>query len=569
MNKLLNDALRAKGYAGPDIKMVLTDVTDPNGPFYTDTLTNVVVFDRKQLASLDRDKILNILGHEFGHYSKEDNKTGTQTIANYSGDKLEDRTKAMVTKEATEDTLASIRNNPNVITGEEGRLLAESIPMERREYVKLGRVFKGVGVGAFGLLRMGFAFVEIKVGGPIGWVHGPAQGFFGLSETIEGLDHIRLGFLDIDEDEKPAFSLSRTILGDSEEFINFGVGMTTEHAMVYAKAFSSVPTMVKTFGNKSSSYVKLEQGASKISKNGIEVVAEDLTAVKVGSSNNKNTVTQIGRNSKEVVLYEDKNSKITVDVKDVFIEDTGTTKSTNINQQVNKGTTSNNQKGEGVSKISITKDKSGTNQIVADNSQKSVYKNGQKIKGDFKISEDKRTIKDSTNGKIYKLYGKTKDGRDVYEHNGSIYKYNTKGLQKISSKNVEEVYSKDYNEAGNTTPDSEITVSSYEKLEKGYSNGKYVDKKKLANGKIRYYEKVKPANNPAEHRKETRLVIEYNPETDQKRAWLETIDSDKKVRMVRPEKNNNTKTHYEFDKNGKYIGTKEEREMRNSKKEEK
>lgn len=39
--------------------MVLTDVIDPNGPFYTDTLTNVVVFDRKQLANLDRDKILN------------------------------------------------------------------------------------------------------------------------------------------------------------------------------------------------------------------------------------------------------------------------------------------------------------------------------------------------------------------------------------------------------------------------------------------------------------------------------------------------------------------------------
>ena len=136
MNKLLNDALRAKGYAGPDIKMVLTDVTDPNGPFYTDTLTNVVVFDRKQLANLDRDKILNILGHEFGHYSKEDNKTGNQTIANYTGAKLEDRTKAMVAKEATEETLASIRNNPNVITGEEGRLLTESIPMERREYYR-------------------------------------------------------------------------------------------------------------------------------------------------------------------------------------------------------------------------------------------------------------------------------------------------------------------------------------------------------------------------------------------------------------------------------------------------
>lgn len=117
--------------------MVLTDLKDPNGPFYTDTLTNVVVFDRKMLASLDRDKILNILGHEFGHYSKEDNKTGTQTIANYSGDKLEDRTKAMVSKEATEDTLASIRNNLNVITGEEGKKLAESIPTERREYYTL------------------------------------------------------------------------------------------------------------------------------------------------------------------------------------------------------------------------------------------------------------------------------------------------------------------------------------------------------------------------------------------------------------------------------------------------
>ena len=133
--------------------------------------------------------------------------------------------------------------------------------------------------------------------------------------------------------------------------------MTTEHAMVYAKAFSSVPSMLKMLGNKSSSYVKLEQGVSKISKNGMEVVAEDLTVVKVGSSNNKNTVIQIGKNSKEVVLYEDKNSKITVDVKDVFIEDTGTTKSTKINQQVNKGTTSNNQKVDVTTKTTEGKNK--------------------------------------------------------------------------------------------------------------------------------------------------------------------------------------------------------------------
>ena len=100
--------------------MVLTDVTDINRLYYIDTLTNTEIFDRKQLANSNRNEILNALGHEFRHYSKEDNKTGNQTIANYSGEKLEDRTKGMITKEATEDTFAVIRNNKNVITGKEG-----------------------------------------------------------------------------------------------------------------------------------------------------------------------------------------------------------------------------------------------------------------------------------------------------------------------------------------------------------------------------------------------------------------------------------------------------------------
>ena len=101
MNKLLNDALRAKGYKGPDIKMVLTDVNNPNGVYYTDPVTNVIVFDRKKLASANRDQILNALGHEFGHYSKEDDKDKSQDIANHTGELLEDRTKGMVAKEAT------------------------------------------------------------------------------------------------------------------------------------------------------------------------------------------------------------------------------------------------------------------------------------------------------------------------------------------------------------------------------------------------------------------------------------------------------------------------------------
>ena len=209
MNKLLNDALRAKGYKGPDIKMVLTDVTDPNGSYYTDTLTNTVVFDRKMLASANRDEILNALGHEFGHYSKEDNKTGTQTIANYSGEKLEDRTKGMVSKEATEDTLAAIRNNKNVIIGEEGRLLAESIPMEKREYYKAfivkGSVTKMVtGVEIDG----GFIYNKDSVTGEeeFGYVFG-GQGKFGIDynfKKMDALGKISLkGDLDLDayEDE--------------------------------------------------------------------------------------------------------------------------------------------------------------------------------------------------------------------------------------------------------------------------------------------------------------------------------------------------------------------------------
>ena len=178
--------------------------------------------------------------------------------------------------------------------------------------------------------------------------------------------------------------------------------MTTEHAMVYAKAFSSVPTMVKTFGNKSSSYVKLEQGVSKISKNGIEVVAEDLTTVKVGSSNNKNTVTQIGKNSKEVVLYEDKNSKITVDVKDVFIEDTGTT--------------SNNQKVDVTTKTTEGKNKTtNTSSYVTGikEDKPNTFLNGKKIE-----------VMEVTEGKI-----------------GSIKELSTdEGISKLKNKTVEELH---------------------------------------------------------------------------------------------------------------------------------
>ena len=189
MNKLLNDALRAKGYKGPDIKMVLTDVTDPKGPYYTDTLTNVVVFDRAMLASANRDQILNALGHEFGHYSKEDDTDKSQDIANHTGKLLENRTKDMVSKEATEDTLAAIRNNKNVITGEEGKQLADSIPMDRREYyqaiIVTGSAKKFV-VGATG--GLGFIYNKDPITGEeeYGWIW-KVEGAAGVNYNLKDI----------------------------------------------------------------------------------------------------------------------------------------------------------------------------------------------------------------------------------------------------------------------------------------------------------------------------------------------------------------------------------------------
>ena len=155
--------------------------------------------------------------------------------------------------------------------------------------------------------------------------------------------------------------------------------MTTEHAMVYAKAFSSVPTMVKMLGNKYSGYNKLEQGASK---SGIEIAVEDSTAIKT-VSNNKNTVTQTGNNTKEAVLYEDKNSKITIDVKDVSIENNETIGSTNSSQQVNKGTTSNNQKVNVTTKTTEGKNKTtNTSSYVTGikEDKPNTFLNGKKLK---------------------------------------------------------------------------------------------------------------------------------------------------------------------------------------------
>ncbi|WP_226998315.1 hypothetical protein [Fusobacterium pseudoperiodonticum] len=212
--------------------------------------------------------------------------------------------------------------------------------------------------------------------------------------------------------------------------------MTTEHATVYAKAFSSVPSMLKMSGNKSSSYVKLEQGVSKISKNGIEVVAEDLTTVKVGSSNNKNTVTQTGNNSKEAVLYEDKNSKITIDVKDVSIENNETIGSTNNVQKQEQDT---NVISPNQTKTDSGKQQ-GTSTKVADTTQKKVSQNSNtsntineiKAKG-WTPSFEKKAIQ------VYEDF--KKEGLEVSSH--FVARFLNRKNQNLTQEKIIEMYKKD------------------------------------------------------------------------------------------------------------------------------
>ena len=132
MNKLLNDALRTKGYAGPDIKMVLTDVEDPNGPYYTDTKTNTIVFDRKTLSKSDKVQLIKDLAHEFGHYSKADDNPKSQDVAIFSENLIEKKIQGIESKEASESLLERVRNNENVLIGEVAKIRANRIPLEDR-----------------------------------------------------------------------------------------------------------------------------------------------------------------------------------------------------------------------------------------------------------------------------------------------------------------------------------------------------------------------------------------------------------------------------------------------------
>ena len=78
--------------------------------------------------------------------------------------------------------------------------------------------------------------------------------------------------------------------------------------------------------------------------------------------------------------------------------------------------------------------------------------------------------------------------------------------------------------------------------------------KALENGRIRYYGLIQPANDGGELAGR-RYVHEFDTMTGCTRGWHETADWAGNVRQVRPERNDGTTRHYQFDSNGLYRGS--------------
>jgi hypothetical protein len=75
----------------------------------------------------------------------------------------------------------------------------------------------------------------------------------------------------------------------------------------------------------------------------------------------------------------------------------------------------------------------------------------------------------------------------------------------------------------------------------------------LSNGRIRYYDVLRPALSKGEMAGR-RIVREWDPISGLKKTWNETLDHNGKIRIVRPQRDDNIKIHFLFDKNGKYKG---------------
>jgi hypothetical protein len=78
--------------------------------------------------------------------------------------------------------------------------------------------------------------------------------------------------------------------------------------------------------------------------------------------------------------------------------------------------------------------------------------------------------------------------------------------------------------------------------------------KALENRRIRYYGPVQPATDAGELAGR-RYVHEFDTLTGFTRGWHETLDRTGHVRHIRPERRDGAVRHYQFDGDGRYIGS--------------
>ena len=95
-------------------------------------------------------------------------------------------------------------------------------------------------------------------------------------------------------------------------------------------------------------------------------------------------------------------------------------------------------------------------------------------------------------------------------------------------------------------------LKEYYKQAEKYGTGSI---KELQNGKIRFYEELKPARTQGEMAG-ARHVREWDPYTGYKQDWYETLDNNGNIRQVRPDPKitGGKKVHYMFDTDGNYTG---------------
>ena len=97
-----------------------------------------------------------------------------------------------------------------------------------------------------------------------------------------------------------------------------------------------------------------------------------------------------------------------------------------------------------------------------------------------------------------------------------------------------------------------VRLKEYYRQAEKYGTGSI---KELQDGRFRFYEDLKLAKKQGEM-VGARHVREWNPYTDYKRDWYETLDHYGNIRQVRPDPNitGGIKVHYMFDIDGVYTG---------------